>query len=222
MFAALAYKEWLKLRMVFWVPLLGALLASGSVWATMRHVNEIIGPGMLWYDALLADKIFYADFKSVPALSALWFALFQFVPECSARRLRLLFHLPVPRRRAIYFMVVVGLACTAATCFLGLVAIGLIIRHYMPIEAVCTAFLTCGPWWLSAFTTYLGAVLVLMEPSWSHKLVYGLCTAVFALVLTSTAMQGAYLHSLPWYALACLLWVLPVELAAGRFKRGVA
>lgn len=222
MFTALTYKEWLKLRLVFWVPLAVTLAALAQVLVSFRHVNEIIGPTMLWIDVALADKVFYTDLKYVAVFAAVWFALFQFVPECSGKRLRLLFHLPVPRRRAVAFMVGIGLICVTSVCLLSVIGLGLIVGHYMPFQAVRTVLLTCLPWLLAGFPAYLGTVLVTMEPAMPHKFMHGLATVLFVDMLTSTAVQGAFEHRLWLYGAACLLWLLPIEMAAYRFKRGLS
>jgi len=218
----LAYKEWLKLRLVFWVPLGAVFVALGLALVGFRHVNEIIGSTMLWYDVALLDKVFYSDLKYVAVFAALWFALFQFVPECTGKRLRLLFHLPVPRRSAVYFMVGVGMSCVVAVCLVAAIGVACIVGAFMPVEAVRTVLFTCTPWFLAGIPAYLGTVLMIMEPAWPHKFLHGAATALFVHELTTTSMQGAYEYSLPIYALACLLWVLPIELAAFRFKRGGA
>ena len=222
MFTALAYKEWLKLRLVFWVPFLSVFVGLALIWVTFRHVNEMIGPTMLWVDVALVDKVFYYNLKYASVFAALWFALFQFVPECSGKRLRLLFHLPVPRRHAVYFMVGIGVACVALVCLVAIIGVAGIVSYYMPIEAVKTVLLTVAPWFLAGLPVYLGTVLVIMEPALPHKFLHGAASLFFAYELTSTSMQGAYEYSLPLYALACLLWVLPIELAAYRFKRGMS
>ncbi|WP_147818881.1 hypothetical protein [Salidesulfovibrio onnuriiensis] len=222
MFAALAYKEWLKLRLVFWVPLAAVLVALALALVDFRHVNEMIGPVMLWYDVALLDKVFYSDLRYVFVCVSVWFALFQFVPECTDNRLRLLFHLPVPRRKAVYFMVGVGLICTAVVGLAAVSGLACIVGAFMPVEAVCIAVLTCAPWLLASIPAYLGTVLVVMEPAWPHKFVHGAVTALFVHGLTASSMQGAYEHTIVLYALGCLLWILPIELAAFRVKRGGA
>lgn len=222
MFAALLYKEWLKLRLVFWGPLVAILVSLGLALINFRHVNEIIGPVMLWYDAVLLDKIFYSELKYVFVFTAMWFALFQFVPECSGKRLRLLFHLPVPRRRGMYFMVGVGLTCTIAIGLIGVGGVACIVGAFMPVEAVRIAVLTCLPWTLASLPAYLGTVLVVMDPAWPHKFLHGAVTALFVYELTAPSMQGAFEPTIVLYALCCLLWILPVELAAFRVKRGAA
>ncbi|XPV74701.1 MAG: hypothetical protein ACNI27_08620 [Desulfovibrio sp.] len=221
MIAALAYKEWLKLRGVFWGPLIVVGAALCFVFISFRHVNEIIGSTMLWVDVAIADKIFYTNLKYVAVYAGVWFALFQFIPECSGKRLRLLFHLPVNRRKSVYFMVGIGLLCTAAVCGVAAAGLACIVGTYMPFQAVKMTLLTCAPWLLAGIPAYLGAVLVVMDPSWWHKLMHGFVTTVFIFILTAPTMQGAFEHSLHFYALACLFWVLPLEVAAFRFKRGV-
>ncbi|BCS88133.1 hypothetical protein [Pseudodesulfovibrio sediminis] len=222
MYTALAYKEWLKLRRVFWVPLIVVLGALASIFISFRHVNEIIGPTMLWIDVAVADKIFYNDLRYVPVFAAMWFALFQFIPECSGKRLRLLFHLPVPRRRALYFMVGIGLACTGVVCVIGAIGLALIVGHYMPFQAVRCVVFTCAPWFMAGFPAYLGTVLVIMDPAWPHKFMHGFVSILFVQELISSASQGAFEYSLIYYALACLLWILPIEVSAYRFKQGVS
>ncbi|WP_319542100.1 hypothetical protein [uncultured Pseudodesulfovibrio sp.] len=222
MFTALVYKEWLKLRLVLWVPFLAVLTALGLVLVSFRHVKEMIGATMLWVDVALVEKVFYYDLRYVSVFAALCFALFQFVPECSGKRLRLLFHLPVPRRQAVYFMVGIGLACTALVCMVAAIGLAGIVGYYMPAEAVKMVLLTAAPWFLAGIPVYLGVVLVIMEPALPHKFLHGGATVLFVLELTTTSMQGAFEYSLSLYVLACLLWVLPIELAAYRFKRGMA
>ncbi|NJB66668.1 hypothetical protein GGQ74_000308 [Desulfobaculum xiamenense] len=220
MLSALAYKEWLKLRRVFWVPIAAAAVGLGDTLLTYRHVNEIIGPVMLWLDAVYYDKVFFSGVMFAGVFAGAWFALFQFVPECAGNRLRLLFHLPVPHRRSVYFIAGTGLCATAAVAGGTLLGVALIVGRYMPAEAVARAIITCAPWMLAALPAYMGTALVVMESSWVRRLCLGITTALFIMPLFASQVPGAYATGLPAFAAASLLWLLPLDVQAHRFKRG--
>lgn len=220
MHSALAYKEWLKLRRVFWVPLAVAALALGYTLVSFRHVAEVIGPVMLWLDAVFYEKVFYNHVQLVTAFSGIWFALFQFVPECSGKRLRLLFHLPVPHRKAIYSIVAIGLGATLGVAALTLAGVAAIVATYLPAEAVVSAMVTTAPWLLAGIPAYMGTALVIMEPRPARKLFLSAIFVLFLLPLFDNPVPAAYGPILPGYAVLCLLWLLPLDLLAHRFKRG--
>lgn len=220
MLSSLIYKEWLKLRRVFWVPFALLALGLGDAVINFRHINEVIGPVMLWLDAVYYEKIFYSGIKFIGIFTGVWFALFQFVPECSGKRLRLLFHLPVDHRKALYFIALSGLLATLGVCLLAMGGVGIIISGYMPSECVRDALITCAPWMLASIPAYMGTSLTIMEPLRMRKMLVAGITALFILPLFESQVPTAYSQSLAAFCAITLLWSFPMSLLAYRFKRG--
>ncbi|UIJ38351.1 hypothetical protein LWC08_01940 [Desulfobaculum bizertense] len=220
MLSSLAYKEWLKLRYVFWVPFLFIALALGDALITFRHVNEIIGPLMLWLDAVFYDKVFFDSLLPAGVFCGIWTALFQFVPECQGKRLRLLFHLPVRHRVSLYFIIFTGLLICSAGLLVSLGGLSLLVAHYLPREMVIRSVLTALPWMLASYPAYLGTVLLIVEPLWTRKFLLGILTVLFLKPFFASEIPGAYQHSILSFALLTLLWLFPLDVLANRFKRG--
>lgn len=221
LYAALLYKEWIKLRWLLLLLLVITGWVVGDMFLTLRRLFEFVEPMKIWMSAIQRKEIFYSGLEYLPLAAGVSIALAQFIPETLRRRLRLLFHLPVGHHRAIYAMVTAGLAATGTVIALSAAGLWWVLPAFFPEEVVTSALHTAAPWFLAGLVAYLATVLVVLEPSWRRKLVW----AVLAWCLVGFYFEGrgysAYDLTLGWYAAIVLLLSVTAVLPAVRFKRGL-
>lgn len=215
----LLLKEKIKLRRLFWVPPLVLLAVLVDIWLTLRAVNTLRGPAQLWNALTYKQDIFFAGLAYVLPLTGIWYACVQFLPECTGRRLRLLFHLPVSPWLALYVPVGVGLALMllcSALALGGLAAVAASLN--LPPQLWGPMVETALPWCLAGMVAYLATAATLADPALHRRVAISLAGLGFVALLTQTTIFAGMSGSLGWYALACLPWLLPLEAAAQRIK----
>lgn len=222
MITPLLFKEWIKLRLLAWLPLALVMAALVDSWLVLRAVRNNHGPVQLWNALTYKQDIYFFKLAYVLPLSGLWYACVQFLPECTGKRLRLLFHLPVPHWLALYVPVTVGLACVAAVSVVALGGLGAILALglHLPAELSWPMVQTALPWCLAALVAYLATAATIADPGPVRRLAIALAGLAFVSMLIQTSGFAGMSDSLPWYGLACLPWLLPLEAAALRVKEG--
>lgn len=216
------FKEWIKLRRLVWVPvfvLAGALLEA---WLSMRGMRINHGATQLWNALVYKQDIPFRKLAYALPLSGVWYACVQYLPDCAGRRLRLMFHLPVSHRRALYIPALVGLACCGLLFLLTLTGLWAVLAlgFFLPPELTGPMLLTVLPWGLAMAVAYLATAAAIADPGGIRRLAIALTGFAFVSMLTQTVGFGGMTDSLVLYALLCLLWVFPLEAAALRVKEG--
>lgn len=216
------FKEWIKLRRLAWVPPLLVAGALVDAWLSMRGLRTNHGATQLWNALVYKQDIYFDKLAYALPLSGMWYACVQYLPECSGRRLRLLFHLPVSHWQALYVPAAVGLVCVAVLSVGALTGLWAILAFgfRLPSEIALPMVLTALPWGLAALVAYLASAATIAEPSALRRLAVALAGFAFVSMLTRTAGFAGMTGSLGVYALLCLLWLLPLEAAAQRVKEG--
>lgn len=219
---ALLFKEWIKLRKLAWIPLLLIIGALVDAWLSLRGLRANHGPTPLWNALVYKQGIYFDKLAYVLPLAGVWYACVQYLPECSGKRLRLLFHLPTSHWRALYLPAAVGLACMAAISLLALGGLWAILALALrfPAELVGPMVETALPWTLAGAVAYLATAAVIAEPAGFRRLAIALAALAYISMLTPLLGFAVMTGSLVWYVLACLPWLLPLEAAAQRVKGG--
>lgn len=222
MYRSLLYKEWIKMR---WFVLLAAVISLVTLinmWLTIRRGFEFQNAMMLWMRTLLDQQLYYNGIRYNLVIAGVIFALVQFVPETSKRRLRLLFHLPVAHNRALFTMLGAGALALLSMVLLNAVFLWAVMSKYFPVEAQGAALLTSAPWFAAGFLTYFTVALVLLEPSRVRKIAYA--AGGWGLVKLYFLGRGycEYNHAWIAFAVILLLALAAPALPAYRFKRGAA
>lgn len=221
MLRALLLKEWIKLRLPGWLPLVGIAVALTDAWMTMRAIRNNHGAVPLWSMLIYKQDIFFGMLVYILPLSGAWLAAVQYWRECSGRRLRLLFHLPVHHRVALFAPAAVGLAVLAALTVVELGGFALMLASFdLPAELAGAMLRTLLPSALGGAVAYLAVAAVLAEQFTPRRLGMGMAGLIYIALLTRTFGYGGMDASLWLYAAACLPWLLPVEAAALRVKEG--
>jgi len=220
--AALLWKEWLKLRPILAVIVLGTLLFCAYLFLSVRHQFRIEHAEMLFYQANHIGRIFYEDLRYVPLITGLVLALAQWMPEVMRGRLRLSLHLPIGLAPLVLAHLAIGLGALAAVLALDLGALALTIGTFFPAAFVTSALMTAAPWMLAGVAAYLGGTLVLLEPDRRHQAANGLVAAGVVWLCHLSDQYGAYDRALWGLAAPVVLLALAVLLPAHRFRDGGA
>ncbi|ACJ01180.1 hypothetical protein [Rhodospirillum centenum] len=215
----LLLKETIKLRRLFWVPPLVVLAALVDTWLTLRAFNSMRGPAQLWNALTYKQEITFDSLAYVLPFAGIWYACVQFLPECTGRRLRLMFHLPVSPWLGLYVPVAVGLGLVLLCSVLALGGLAAVAGSLnLPPQLWGPMVETALPWCLAGMVAYLATAATLADPALHRRLVIALAGLAFVTLLTRTTIFAGMSGSLGWYALACLPWLLPLEAAAQRTK----
>ena len=142
MYNAIFYKEWTKLRWLLLVLLIITLALHAKIFIMLRSAIISKGAYHLWYMAAIKQTVFYGDIRWLVPFTGLAIGLAQFVPETGKRRLRILFHLPLPHNNSLSMMLGVGAVSVLLLCFFNLFLLFLTMNHFFPSQLVVSALWT--------------------------------------------------------------------------------
>ncbi len=219
MVSAIIHKEWYKIRRIWWLPFVLMVGAMGDYYLSLRGVRLIHGATGLWAKLVEDETIFFHAIKWVFLFSGIWFAGFQTGPECLKRRLRLLFHLPVPHHLLLYTMFGVGaglllLLFLVMSSFFWLIAYA----NGFPPEMTFPMYMTTIPWLMASLVIWCATAAAIADPSLLRKVCLALMGVAYCIVLTSS--RGFASLDLVPYTLICLPWVMALNASALRVKEG--
>jgi hypothetical protein len=214
-------KEWIKVRLLFWIPFAALAAALCDVSLMYKGFVAMHGAPALWYELIVKQTVHFSRLSWVLAAAGMFFAALQFVPECSGRRLRLMFHLPVSYRVSMYTAVGYGLLLNLALLCAAVGGLALVFaRMGFPRELALPMLGTLPPWGLAGFASYCSTAAVLAEPRPARAILFGLLGFGYVTLLTAGNGYSPLGGNMWPYVLACLLWPLALESAALRVKEG--
>ena len=220
-YISLLFKERIKLRRLAWVPFVVALAVLVDIYLKYGAFIASHGSSMLWADMITKQSIHFARLEWVFLFAGVWYACLQYLPECSGRRLRLLFHLPIPHRRSLYSICLLGLILCATLFTATFAGFGIILWSYgFPAQLALPLLKTPLPWALGGLVAYCATAASIAEPSLFRKLAYVLVGYAFISMLASADGYNGMGNSLWLYLAVCLPWPLAIEAAALRVKEG--
>ncbi|MBN1840207.1 MAG: hypothetical protein JW802_09230 [Campylobacterales bacterium] len=222
MLSAILLKEWVKLRLLVWVPFLVLLAVLIDTHMRYKGVVASHGASALWLDLIYKQSIYFMKLKWVLIGGGIWFASLQFLPECSNKRLRLLFHIPVAHQVPMCAMLFVGIGMMAVLflgAYIGLA--GVFSLYYFPKELSSMMLQTTLPWALAGFVAYCATAAVIAQASVYKKLAFVFLGYVYVGFLTETNGFNAF-NDLGLYALSTLPWLFVFEAAALGVKESYA
>ncbi len=226
MIKALFYKEWIKLRYIFLLPFIALLFCICDYYWTLLAVQSMHGAINLWAALVFKETIYFENIKYVFIFSGIWFAFFQLVPECTGKKLRLFFHLPINYKIALSIIIFANLLLfflLALFCIFLFSFVNTNIFNIPPEIAIPMAK-TIYPWVLAGFATWCISGSIIADPSFLRKIVLFGIGYVYIQLLTATAGfagMGTFLNgSLFLYVLICI--PLPFMLISSclRIKEG--
>lgn len=218
MFRSILFKEFIKLRAYWLSALLFNLCMTAYIFVAMRKLFLLDHAEIVWYRVIHLGQTFYDPFMYVPVITGLFMAAAQFFPEMKSQRFRISLHLPLAPHLIVLGHVLVGLAAVIVILCLDLFALTMMTSVYFPAEVVARTFYTILPWVLAGLTAYLGATLVLLEPSWRLRALNAAVSAGVTGLFLWQRMPGAYSQVLPLLVVLVLLFTPSVLLPAYRFR----
>ncbi|MGV8826938.1 MAG: hypothetical protein ACWA6U_01335 [Breznakibacter sp.] len=221
MINALLYKEWIKLRWVFWLVLLGGLLVELYLFIRVGRSFRIAGAGHIWDVVVNRNQFLFADMRFWPLVAGSALALMQFIPEVSMKRLKLTLHLPMDEGRIILSMLSFGLLALMLAFGLQLLVLLGGISHFFAAPFVVSAISTVIPWYLGGLSAYLLIAFVCIEPSWTRRFINALVGIILVQLFFISTVPGAYCGfsgAMVFIPMVAMLWVF---ISVFRFKIGV-
>jgi hypothetical protein len=220
MFKSLLYKEWIKLRLYWWLLFAANLAFAGFLALSLRHVYQLHEAVVVWSNWISKGYLFFRPAQYGPLLIGVVLACLQFFPEILNKRLRLVLHLPLGEERAVGIHLAAGLLLLGLILAPGLLVVAGIAGIYFPAEFQSVIWFTYGPWLLAGFVGYLITAALLIEPTWLARVFYLLFGAALLRLLYLDGFYNAYLRILPWVALGtAALFIVPL-LSTHRFGKG--
>lgn len=221
MYKALFYKEWIKLRPVFYLLILTTMTIYLVFFINIKTIIKVQDVYSVWYSVSVKGVILYGIVKYILPLSGLIIGIAQFVPETMQRRLRLLFHLPVDHNKSLAFMVFVGCLFLSFLIIINYLFLMIIMGLYFPDIILESVFMTSFPWFISGFISYFGVSLVSVEPSTKGKIIYLFHTFLMILIFFKGNWPNMYEKSIIYYCFLIFIYIFTIFYPAFRFKRGL-
>jgi hypothetical protein len=221
MLKAILYKEWIKLR---WAVIVIAALTVLSLAYTIGMINyyvEFQGAFQNWMyvigKSLLLKNIVFV--KVLPLITGLAFALVQFVPEMTNKRMRLSYHLPISEKKLLISSAGFGYMFLLAEIIFLFFGLWLVISMTYPTEVVHKVLMTTIPWFLGGSAIYFMTAFIILEPTWIYRIIY-VVVAYGLIELNFRATTYDQYQNL--WALILIVAVMPliVIFAGHRFRRG--
>lgn len=178
MFKAILYKEWIKIR---WAVIgIAAIILTLALYnsSVISYYTEFQGAFKNWMYVIgkgLLLRVF-SLVKYIPIVTALAFALLQFVPEMAKNRMRLSYHLPVSEKKLLFGMTGIGLLFILAEYAIMFLAMWITSASYYPAEVTSAMLFTTVPWMLGGIGLYYLTAMIILEPSWLYRIIFAVVT----------------------------------------------
>ena len=221
MLKAILYKEWIKLRWAVIVLAGLTVLALAYSASMINYYVEFQGAFQNWMyvigKGLLLKNIVFV--KVMPLITGLAFALLQFVPEMTGKRMRLSYHLPIAEKKLLLSSVGIGFLFLLLEIVFLFFGLWLMVSLTYPAEIISKVLMSTLPWFLGGAAVYFMAAFIILEPSWVYRIIYGVMA--YGLI-TKYYEAGTYDQYQTLWAYILIVAVMPltVMFAGHRFRRG--
>jgi hypothetical protein len=220
MLKSIFFKEWLKTRWVFIISAVLFFLVILRIFLSVSYGIRFIEAKNYWYQTIIMQKMFFTDLSFWPVLAGLALSAAQFVPEMNSSRLKLTLHLPMPEKKIIFEMVLIGTVLLTGEFLIAVIGIAVISSYFFPKEVLSASLLTIYPWTLAGFVTYWAGAMVFVEPIWFKRIVLMFTSALYVQFLLNSKMFLMYEQSILLFTLLSLMFVTGVIYTGMRFKKG--
>ncbi len=212
------YKEYIKIRLVWFFIFLCNALMMIFISLKTRQLFELDHAEIVWYRLIQLGQIHYEALQYAPLLSGILIACIQFLPEMTGERLRLSLHLPLPPALMILAHLLVGTGAVTILCGFDLLALAYLTSAYFPGQVVTNTLMTALPWALAGLAAYIGTTLTLLEPRPQVKFFNLLLSAGMIKLFFETAYPGTYAYALAPLLILLALMIPAALLPAYRFR----
>ncbi|MCP4576842.1 MAG: hypothetical protein GY846_11215 [Deltaproteobacteria bacterium] len=215
---ALAHKEWLKLKKIWWIVLGINMAVFGYFYIQLNHLFTVEHAEMIWYRAFEIGSIHYEPIQYLMVLTGTLMGLAQFIPEMIGHRFRLSLHLPLSENVMVLLSLLVGLLAVVVIGILDVLCLYTVLGAFFPAEGALSGLLTAMPWFYAGFVVYLGTALVILEPQLFRKLVCLFVTVGFVWIFFQGETYESFNRAFWAPALISLLFIPAVLLPARRYR----
>lgn len=228
MISSIIKKEWLKLKFYFFAMITIIVAFVGYFAFNLDFAFSTIEPeSMMWYKfAHLNDKpYFYLSYLFLAIAMVISFA--QFIPERIQRRIKIMAHLPLNLRDALFMHLFIGICFIAILT--SILAIGLlsVLVNYYPQEVIEVAFKDTLFYTFISFVFYIGLSAVIIETKNTIAFAKFIIIALFVVIFlkveynTKDILWGAFLIFIPFLALDSFYSIKQQRLGSLIFKSSV-
>ena len=214
------FKEWIKVHLYVLVAALVWIGFTAYVILDIRHDITFTGAELLWLSIMDFDQMLIGSIRHLPVFLAFGLAIVQFVPEMQDKRLKLTLHLPVNQKRIILDMLSFGLALLLVFFLFQLGSVWIYLDSVLAKELVCLILGTSLTWYAAGLMVYLMTAWIIIEPTWSRRIVNALVAFGILHLLFYSNAPCAYAPMTLWIVLWLIAMLAFPLYSADRFKRG--
>ncbi|RIH65581.1 hypothetical protein D1164_07890 [Mariniphaga sediminis] len=220
MWKSMFYKEWIKIRLVFWLSVIVGVGVTLAMYMIIRSELADTPVNHYLWKIMNRDFVFFTLFKFLPLGIGLLIGLAQFIPEMTEKRIKLTLHLPINEEKAGLQMVAFGvmsLTIIFSLMFLVFIGIG---RYYFPYEIIRVAAITVAPWFMSGFAAFFIAGMVAIEPIWKYRIAYLVIGGLFIKMFFILWKAGSYIYANGFFLILVVLFSISILFSIYRFRKG--
>lgn len=203
---SLLLKERIKLRYIVWLLPLLLFYATVDSFLILKAVHRAHGSFGLVFTLLTREPLFFRSFR-VLLVAGVLLAFMQVWPEVRGKRLRLLFHTPLPPEKLVGTTLLCGMIIMlTANLVAHMLLAGTMFFFHIPTDIIGPVLLTLLPWSLLSLIVYLGCAALLYNDSMVFRgFVLLACIAMHGL-MAPFAGYGLQAHASGLYAVFVLFF----------------
>ncbi len=221
MWISFFFKEWLKIRLVFFVSLVAVIASLVIVYSQVNSDMISVSANEYMRRILFERHIFYSLLKYIPLVSGVMTGVSQFLPERVDNRIKLTLHLPLKEEVMGLVMILFG-ALALITVYAVMAGMFLLAgSFFFPKEILVVSLLTIMPWCIAGFGAYFLTALVIFEPLVRCRITYAIIGCVFTSVFFLHWRAGAYIHAIFPLTILVAVSSISVLFALLRYRKGV-
>jgi hypothetical protein len=208
MIRSIIKKEWLKLKFYFLAMVSVVFAVLGHFWFNLDFSFSTIEPeSMMWYKfAHLEDKpYFYLSYLFL--VIGVVVSLAQFIPERVQKRIKIMAHLPLNLRDALFMHLFIGISFIAVLTTIFSIGLLSILINYYPKEIINIALKDTLFYTFASMVLYIGLSAVILETKHLVAFFKFTLVAIFIFVFLKTQflvddlVWGLFLVFIPFLTL---------------------
>lgn len=222
LYRPILYKEWLKLRLIIIISTLTMVALSLFCVYKLHRIIELKGAQHIWTNIMTRGAIFVNILYCIPLVIGITLTIFQFLPETTFSRIKLMLHLPCKTTTSIGTMIIFGQGVMFLEFLLSLGIIYFGFLDVLAIELVHHIVLTIIPWYLIGMIAYAFGAFIFLEPSWKRRVYYLIISTLTIRVFFLSTKPEAYNNFIIPMVICLILWSMLPILSISRIQNGNA
>jgi hypothetical protein len=221
MFSALFYKEWIKTKRIILLLIIALIALFMYTFINTEQTFRLNGYVQSWANVILKDLSVLPEItKWFPLFAGLLFALVQFIPEMTDKRMKLTLHLPLPEPKIVLSMLTYGFAVLLVVYLIMYMMWSIGLRFYYATEIITFMTWQVAPYFLGGLTSYLFTAWICLEPVWRQRLFNSLAATGGLYLFYMETKQGAYMTFIPYLIVMMIAAFCFPFYSTARFKEG--